>query len=266
MTLFGGSVFADLIRGLSPYLDEIVFVGGWVQALYVLEVEGRGARVVRTVDIDLTLAPTLDHGERPPLLDLLRDAGFRVETFDDHSGYEVSKDSIEVDLLAEGTTSGDPVKIEGQPDLRVFGYPHQTLLRTNARTIWVGPDVHESLTKPVGIRVPTLPAYTLGKLLSSAARRHPEKQAKDLAYVTELMARDSLATTILEGLPHMFRAYPEQGRSAKRWLEAALGDQNMMGRVADQLIESSGFDVRDDTPVRAQVLARLRRLMAEGLD
>lgn len=265
MTLVGGSVFADLLRGLSPYLDEVVFVGGWVQVLYVLELEGSGARVIRTADIDLTLAPTLDHGERPPLLDLLRGAGFRVETFDDRSGYEVSKDSIEVDLLAEGTTPGDPVEIEGQPDLRVFGYPHQTLLRTNTRTMWVGLDVHESLTKPMAIRVPTLPAYTLGKLLSSAARGHPEKQAKDLAYVSELMARDSLATAILEGLPNMFRAYPEQGRSAKRWLEAALGDHNMIGRVADQLIESSGFDVRDDTPVRAQVTVRLRRLVGEGL-
>jgi hypothetical protein len=44
LTLLGSSVFAELIRSLEPYLDEIVFVGGWVQALYVLEVEGRVER------------------------------------------------------------------------------------------------------------------------------------------------------------------------------------------------------------------------------
>lgn len=94
------------MRSLGPYLGEVVFVGGWAQALYVLEAEGSGARVVRTSDIDLTLAPTLDLGDRPPLLDLLREAGFEVLAFDDESGYEVSKASIEVDLLAEGPAPG----------------------------------------------------------------------------------------------------------------------------------------------------------------
>ena len=264
MTLLGSSVFAELVRSLEPYLDEIVFVGGWVQALYVLEAEGRGGRVLRTTDIDLTLAPSVDRGERQPFLDLLRDAGFRVEAFDDQSGYEVSKDSIEIDLLAEGSAPGAPVRIEGQPDLRVFGYPNQTLLRTNHRTLWVGAEVDALLETPVGIRVPTLPAYTLGKLLSSGQRTNPGKQAKDLAYVSELMAREELATIIIEGLPNLIAAYPEQGRSARTWLTSALDDRRLIERVADQVIESSGFDVRDDTPVRAQILARLRRLMAEG--
>jgi hypothetical protein len=85
LTLFGSSVFAELIRSLEPYLDEIVFLGGWAQALYVLEAEGRGERVLRTTDIDLTLAPNLDRGERQPFLDLLRNAGFRVEAFDDQN-------------------------------------------------------------------------------------------------------------------------------------------------------------------------------------
>lgn len=206
----GGSAFAELVRSLAPYLGELVFVGGWVQALYVLEVAGAGARVLRTSDIDITLASTIDAGGRPPLLDLLRGAGFEVEAFDDDSGYEVTKDSIAVDLLAEGPSPGQPVKIDGQPDLRVFGYPHQNLLRTNTRLIPVGTNVDESLTEPVAILVPTLPAYALGKLLSSSQRTNRVKRAKDLAYLSELMSRDELATQITRGLPELIGTHADE--------------------------------------------------------
>lgn len=264
MSLVGGSVFADLLRTLSPYLRELVFVGGWVQALYVLEVEGIDARVVRTSDIDLTLAPKLDRGHRPALLDLLREAGFEVQAFDDESGYAVSKSSIEVDLLAEGSALGAPVRIEGQPDLRVFGYPHQNLLRTNTRPMLVGSAVDDSLEPPIEILVPTLPAYVLGKLLSSAHRTVRSKQAKDLVYVSELMARAQLATLIVEGLPELVGSYLEEGRQAREWLVSALDTSSLIADAARQVIESSGFGIDDDTPVRAQVASRLRRLLEEG--
>jgi hypothetical protein len=245
-------------------LEDVVFVGGWVQALYVLEAEGARARVLRTTDIDVTLASKIDAGGRPPLLDLLREAGFEVEAFDDVSGYEVTKDSIAVDLLAEGPSPGQPVRIDGQPDLRVFGYPYQALLRTNTRLIAVGPEVHESLTAPVAILVPTLPAYTLGKLLSSNQRTNRFKRAKDLAYLSELMGRDQLATQITEGLPEMIGAHAEESELAKECLESALRNEPLIADVAQQIIESSGYSVEDDTPVRAQIIARLRRLLGEG--
>lgn len=264
MSLAGGSVFADLVRSLGPYLGEVVFVGGWVQALYVLEAEGSGARVVRTSDIDLTLAPTLDLGDRPPLLDLLRKAGFEVLAFDDESGYEVSKASIEVDLLAEGPAPGAPVRIEGQPDLRAFGYPHQGLLRAHTRRMLVGSGVDDSLKTPVQILVPTLPAYTIGKLLSSAHRHVRAKQAKDLVYVTELMAREQLATLIIEGIPQVIATHPDEGRMARQWLSAAVNDRRLIEDAASQVVESSGFGIDDDRPVRAEVVTRLRRLSEEG--
>lgn len=264
MSLAGGSVFADLVRSLRPYLGEVVFVGGWVQALYVLEAEGSGARVVRTADIDLTLAPTLDLGDRPPLLDLLREGGFEVLAFDGESGYEVSKASIEVDLLAEGTEPGAPVRIEGQPDLRAFGYPHQGLLRAHTRRMLVGSSVHDSLKPPVEILVPTLPAYTIGKLLSSAHRHVRAKQAKDLVYVTELMAREPLATLIIEGIPQVIATHPDEGRTARQWLSAAMEDRRLIEDAARQVTESSGYGIEDESPMRAEIVTRLRRLSQEA--
>lgn len=263
MSRAGGAVFAELVRTLGPYLDDVVFVGGWVQALYVLDVEGADARVVRTTDIDLTLAKALDPGDRPPLLDLLREGGFSVAPFADGAGFEISKDTIDVDLLAEGSGDGDPVSIDGQPGLRAFGYPHQAMLRAHTREMIVGPEVHESLS-PQRILVPTLPAYVLGKLLSSSLRTNPAKQAKDLVYVSELMAREALAESTIRGLPQMVRDHPDEGASARDHLSVAIDDERLIGEAAGQVVESSGYDLDDATPVQAQIRARLRRLLAEG--
>lgn len=69
------------------------------------------------------------------------------------------------------------VEIEGQSGLRVFGYPHQALLRQNTRSMMVGPGIDDSLTSLIEILVPTLPAYVTGKVLSSKHRTQPPKQA-----------------------------------------------------------------------------------------
>ena len=119
----GSAVFADLLRTIEPYLGDVVFVGGWVHALYLFEAEGSTARVIRTADIDVTLSATLEAGDRPALLDLLESGGFDVQAFDKDSGFEISKDSIDVDLMAEAPSPRRAVEIAGQSGLRVFGYP-----------------------------------------------------------------------------------------------------------------------------------------------
>ena len=264
MSVTGGAVLVDLLGTLAPYLTDVVFVGGWVQALYVFELEGTDARVIRTSDIDLTVSSRLEAGDRPPLVTLLRNGGFDVEAFDDESGLEIWKDSVDVDLLTEAPDPRKTVEIEGQSGLRVFGYPHQALLRENTRSMMVGPEIDESLTTHIEILVPTLPAYVTGKLLSSPRRSHRTKQAKDLAYISELMAREQLQQLITEDLPPLLRRYPTEGDLAEHSLRSALSDSRLLGDVAVQVIESSGFEVADDTPVRAQITARLSRLLAEG--
>ena len=260
----GSAVFGDLLRAIGPYLDDVVFVGGWVHALYVWEVEGRSARVIRTADIDVTLAATLQAGDRPDLMDLLKAGGFEVQAFPEPGGFEISKDSIDVDLLAEAPSPGVPVEIEGQGGLRVFGYPHQALLRENTRKMAVGPEMDDALPW-AEVLVPILPAYAIGKLLSSSERSRPAKRAKDLAYLSDLMARDSLRATILDGLPKLLDAYPDEAALAANWLDSALSNEQLLKEVAAQVIEASGFQIDDDATVRAEVKARLSRLLHEGL-
>ncbi|MDH3208009.1 MAG: nucleotidyltransferase domain-containing protein [Gemmatimonadota bacterium] len=263
MTPVGSAVFADLLRAIEPYLDDVVFVGGWVHALYVLEAEGSGARVIRTADIDVTLAPSLKAGDRPELIDLLKGGGFEVESFDADSGFKISKDSIDVDLLADAPSPRRPVEIAGQSGLRVFGYPHQALLRDNARRMLIGPDMDNALPN-AQILVPVLPAYVTGKLLSSSERSNRVKRAKDLAYLSDLMSRDSLRTEIVTDLPGLLAEYSGEARLAQRWLKSAITDEALIREVAGQVIEASGFGIEDDSTVRAQVKARLARLLAEG--
>lgn len=264
MGVIGAAVFADLLDALAPYRADLVFVGGWVQALYLFELEGPDARVIRTTDIDLTLSRSLTAGDRLPLVTLLRDAGFSVTPIDDQSGLEVEKDSVDVDLLTEATDPRHAVDIEGQPGLRVFGYPHQTLLRENTRPIMVGPEVDAAFATYTEILVPTLPAYVTGKLLSSPRRTNGTKQAKDLAYVSELLAREPLRERITTGLPLLLERYPTERDLAEHSLRSVIANDRLIEAVAYQVIDASRFDVEDATPVAAQIKARFRRLLAEG--
>jgi hypothetical protein len=259
----GASVFADLVRTIEPYLGDVVFVGGWVHALYVFEAEGRSARVIRTADIDLTLSTTLEAGERPSLVELLEKGGFDVQAFDEESGLEISKDSIDVDLLAEAPSPRTAVEIAGQSGLRVFGYPHQALLRDNTREMMVGPEIDELLPR-ARILVPTLPAHVVGKLLSSAERSSRAKSAKDLAYVSDLMSRDSLRTSIIAELPDLLPSYPAETQLARAWLRSAFSSPTLLREVAEQIIEASGFSVADSSSVGSRVKAHLNRLSSEA--
>ena len=49
-------VFARTIRALQPYTHDVVFIGGWVHALYLAEANSPD-RPIRTEDIDVTIPP-----------------------------------------------------------------------------------------------------------------------------------------------------------------------------------------------------------------
>jgi hypothetical protein len=262
----GGPVFGELVRAIKPYLSEVVFVGGWVHALYILESDGSVRGIVRTADIDLSLPHALDPGTRDPLSELIARAGFEIQAVDGAGEVtEIFRDAVDLDLLAEAPSEQTPVEIMGQPDLRVSGYPHQDMLRENARWIEVGPEIDPKMEPPESIRVPKVHAYSIGKLLSSARRTNDTKKAKDLVYLNGLLEREHLRALIGDLMPELKAAYPEEVALAKTWLEHVLDDQRIGENVADQIIAASGYEIEDPTPIRAQVMARFRRFLAETL-
>ena len=57
MSVEAAAQFAKIVIATEPYHNEIVFVGGWVHALYLAEANESGA--IHTEDIDITIPSTL---------------------------------------------------------------------------------------------------------------------------------------------------------------------------------------------------------------
>ena len=155
--------FARIIIASEPYHNDIVFVGGWVHALYLAEANESGA--IYTDDIDITVPATLLMNSRPALLALAEQAGFKRDEISDMGGAGVmmeylgkSGTKIPLDFLTEGNPR-DPVTIVGQDGLVAQGYHGQQMLLNNSREIAVGVETHPLLDPTRRIRVPTLGAY-----------------------------------------------------------------------------------------------------------
>lgn len=71
----GSEVFARTVIALQAYAGEIVFIGGWVHALYLAEANSTD-RPVRTEDIDVTIPHAMLARDRPALFDLVAGAGY----------------------------------------------------------------------------------------------------------------------------------------------------------------------------------------------
>ena len=264
----GAETFARTIIALQPYAGEVVFIGGWVHALYLAEANASD-RPVRTEDIDVTLPHALLAGDRPTLLELAADARFEVQEFSEGSGvFEIFRQDpdgtvIELDLLAESRDPRTPVEIEGQHGLTVHGYPGQAIFLENARWIGVGPEIHPLLDPPRRIRVPTIAAYMLGKGLSSATRSRLSKRAKDLVYLFEIARHPALGVAGMDDLRRLAVRYPAEFVAWRRSLEAALRDPRLLEEVMDQLGLGSRV-IGTPGQIRASVVARFRRLLAES--
>jgi hypothetical protein len=260
-------VFARTIRALQPYTGEIVFIGGWVHALYLAEANSRD-RPIRTEDIDVTIPNQLLARDRPALLELVAAAGYVIQEVIDGSGImEIfqagpGQSLIELDLLTEAPDPMQDIIINGQPDLKVHGYPGQHVLLDNARWISVGADIHETLDPPVQIRVPRISAYTLGKGLSSQTRTRLPKQAKDLVYLFEIVRHPDLGRQVVDGMGEMAGKYPQEYARWRSYLAEAIDSVTLRREVVEQLI--LGFRaLGSPEEVDRMFAARLRRLLGE---
>ncbi|HSU14424.1 nucleotidyl transferase AbiEii/AbiGii toxin family protein [Longimicrobium sp.] len=260
-------VFARTVLAFQPYADEIVFIGGWVHALYLAEANASD-RPVRTEDIDVTLPSTLLAADRPTLLELASAARYEVQEIGTESGvFEIFQQGadgavIELDLLTESPDPLTPVEIEGQQGLTVHGYPGQQILLENARWISVGPEIHPLLAPACRIRVPSIAAYMLGKGLSSSTRTRISKKAKDLVYLFEIARHPALGANATRELRALGARYPSAFAAWRRHLETTLTDVRLLDEVVEQLL--LGFRViGSGEQVRATVVARIRRLLGE---
>lgn len=260
--------FARTIIELAPYAGDIVYVGGWVQRLYLDEALAPG-RPVHTEDIDISLPRRLEREGRPPFLELAWRAGFDIDPMaerDDaplrmvHEGADGTL--IDLDLLTEGERPDLPVRIEGQPALAAQGYPGQVVLLENARWTLAGPAIHPLLDPPRRIRVPAIGAYVMQKGVSSVTRNVHGKAAKDLVYVYELVRRGELWLLIREEMVGLARRYPDAYATWRARLAEGAAAGHLRRDVARQLIHG-GQASGEEVDVEASVAARFARVLAE---
>jgi hypothetical protein len=259
-------VFAKTVRALAPYAEDIVFIGGWVHALYLAEAN-EAAQALFTDDIDVTIPPSLLTAGRPTLLALAGGAGFDIEAERDDAPIEVvqygpDRSAIYLDILTEHPNPREPVRIEGQPDLLAQGYPGQHLLLENSRTMVVGPDIHPSLTPSQRIRVPTLGAYVLHRGLSSRTRGRQDKAVKDLVYVHEILRHPRLGAQARSELPTLVSRYAEQAQQWRDRLNEVVRRDRLRRDLAEQLL-LAGRAFGQEEQIMAEVEAQFRRVLAE---
>ncbi len=267
MTTVAARQLARVIIAMQPYVEDIVFVGGWVHALHLAEANDGAA--VQIEDIDVTLPRELLTGDRATLLDLAAEAGFvrdPISDMDDVAPWMVYRNAdgltIPIDFLTEGDPRR-PVEIVGQPGLRAQGYPGQQLLLESWRWLEVGSTLHPLLEPARRIRVPTLGAYVMQKAMSSAMRGNRSKAAKDLVYIFEILRHPRRGANVSAEIRSLRPRYPREYEACAGALRRASAAPVALRDVAEQLREA-GRSYGTIEGLAAAVDVRFRRLLAEA--
>jgi len=134
------TAFARVVRALHPYLDELVFVGGWAHRLLALH-ELAGAldfQPLMTSDADIA-TPSRSRVQGSSMRDLLRQNGFTEELSGDErppvTGYRLGEEegALYVEFLAP--QAGGPTRRDGSSDatIEVAGITAHDRLRNAER-------------------------------------------------------------------------------------------------------------------------------------
>lgn len=238
--------FARLVDALEPWLDRVLFIGGWAHRLFRERPEA--ARLsyppLRTGDVDVALDPRAlerDTGIR----ERLAASGFREEFLGDdrppvtHYSLGDKASGFYVEFLSP--LLGGDRRRDGSRDVteRIAGVTAQKLryldiLLVEPWTVTIGEAQGIPLARPAQLLVPNPASFVIQKLLI-ASRRRREDRAKDTLYVhdtIELFAAD------LEALHGIFvgRLAPTLSRSARLALRRATAKYD---EVSDDIREAS---------------------------
>ncbi len=199
------AAFAKVVMALSPYLGELVFVGGWAHRLHALhELASRlDFQPLMTADTDIAARPGL-RIRGSSIRELLQKNGFEEKLSGDEnppvSEYRLGGEegSLYVEFLAP--QSGGTTRRDGSPDatVNVAGVSAQRLKYLDVLLIepWAV-QLNESNGYPLGkeglrVRIPNAAAYLMHKVLVLNERKHG-KQPKDVLYIHDTLLMFSAA-------------------------------------------------------------------------
>lgn len=266
--------FARLVDALEPWLDRVLFIGGWAHRLFRERPEA--ARLsyapLRTGDVDVALDPRAlerDAGIR----ERLAASGFREEFLGDdrppvtHYALGDEASGFYVEFLSP-LLGGDRGR-DGSRDVteRIAGVTAQKLryldiLLVNPWTVTIGEEQGVPLARPATILIPNPASFIVQKLLIEARRRR-EDRAKDALYVhdtIELFAAD------LEALHAIFleRIAPTLSRSARLALRRETAAYDEVTDLTREAALIAGFRGLTPQAIQEVCQAGLRRLIDGG--
>jgi hypothetical protein len=266
--------FARLVDALEPWLDRVLFIGGWAHRLFRERPEA--ARLsyppLRTGDVDVALDPRAlerDAGIR----ERLAASGFREEFLGDdrppvtHYALGDEASGFYVEFLTP--LRGGGRRRDGSRDVtqRVAGVTAQKLryldiLLVEPWTVTIGEAQGVPLSRPATMLIPNPASFIVQKLLIEARRRR-EDRAKDVLYVHDTI---ELFAPTLEALHAFFSASiePTLSRSARVALQGAAAAYD---EVTDPIREAAliaGFRGLTPTVIQEVCQAGLHRLINGG--
>lgn len=191
--------FTRAVEALRPYLDQLVFVGGWAHYLYTVlpEAAPLGFEPLRTEDADIA-APLRLRPRAESIPALLSAAGFELQLSGDHvppiSEFALRDDPSGFYLEFIAPLVGGEVKRGGRlaSTVRVGGTTAQLLRYVDLLLVlpWklrLTRELGFPLAEPTTIQVANPASYVVQKVLA-LQKRHPAKRPKDVLYLHDTFA------------------------------------------------------------------------------
>lgn len=268
------AAFARTVEALGPYLNDLVFVGGWAHYLYTLMPEAAplGFTPLTTEDADVAAPLRLPvRGRTIP--ELLVAAGFEQRLSGDHippvSEYALGDEESGFYLEFLAPLEGGEVKRGGRLDAttKVGGVSaqklrHLDILLLQPWTVTLSPELAFPVSSPTPIRIPNPASYVVQKVLV-LGKRHPRSQPKDVLYLHDTFAAFADAMETVRRAWDALRPElpPAHVRTFRSRARALISGQNDLLRSAARIAAG-----RQRAPTAETLLLGLRRGFAAGFD
>jgi hypothetical protein len=270
-----------VLRALGPYLADLVLIGGWVPYLHRRYggIERWDAELSFTSELDVLVATgRLDARARPPLADLLQQAGLRPANTPHGSATGAAVwtaadgGSTAIEFLIPHTgplrSRNPPVAVRGQQGIAALMLTDLGILERH--TMFLQVPLEELAATPLqdgsgsenraSVRVPRLGAYVLNKAMTfprriprSGERINP-KRAKDLLYLRDVVAA---GTDVIDVVVHDIERILATDLVARHAVDAAVSslDFAVAGTYAED-IDRAAMMLVERAPGRSPVESR----------
>jgi hypothetical protein len=204
----------NAIKVLTPYLDEIVIVGGWVPFLYHRYGQMPSPHpLLRTMDIDVVVPRNVKEHGRPTIDEMLSRAGYKARIYGSDVPvvkYELASPVTEIEFLTPEVGKPGKAALAVQRGLTAQALRYLQILLESTRKIRISDTIYGSdISLVVTVPSPGAFIYQKGLTLSPSSRRPSTKVSKDLYYIFSFVdSSRELRDSILAEINSLQSLYP----------------------------------------------------------